>query len=82
MKKRWGETFYTKNILLNEGICAWMAAQDQSHENLLFPEEILPMEMLFNGTLALAGRDQLTTGFSWWARNARDKNPWCQKEDK
>ena len=29
------ETFYTKNILLNEGIRAWMAAQDQ-------PEEVLP----------------------------------------
>ncbi|RYR58338.1 hypothetical protein Ahy_A05g024026 [Arachis hypogaea] len=26
------ETFYTKNILLNEGIRAWMAAQDQPHE--------------------------------------------------
>ncbi|KAI3800931.1 hypothetical protein L1987_29031 [Smallanthus sonchifolius] len=25
------ETFYTKNILLNEGIRAWMAAQDQPH---------------------------------------------------
>ncbi|CAL0314889.1 unnamed protein product [Lupinus luteus] len=36
------ETFYTKNILLNEGICAWMAAQDQPHENLIFHEEILP----------------------------------------
>ncbi|KAL3506769.1 hypothetical protein ACH5RR_032151 [Cinchona calisaya] len=36
------ETFYTKNILLNKGICAWMAAQDQSHENLIFPEEVLP----------------------------------------
>ncbi|MCD7461355.1 hypothetical protein HAX54_045949 [Datura stramonium] len=33
------ETFYTKNILLNEGIRAWMAAQDQPHENLIFPEE-------------------------------------------
>ena len=32
------ETFYTKNILLNEGIRAWMAAQDQPHENLIFPE--------------------------------------------
>ncbi|CAN6453946.1 unnamed protein product [Victoria cruziana] len=30
-----------------------------------------PMEMLFNGTLALAGRDQETTGFSWWVGNAR-----------
>ena len=24
------------------------------------------MEMLFNGALALAGRDQETTGFAWW----------------
>ncbi|TMW90245.1 hypothetical protein EJD97_016013 [Solanum chilense] len=29
------------------------------------------METLFNGTLALAGRDQETTGFAWWAKNAR-----------
>jgi len=36
------ETFYTKNILLNEGIRAWMAAQDQPHEQLVFPEEVLP----------------------------------------
>ena len=28
------------------------------------------METLFNGTLALAGRDQETTGFAWWAGNA------------
>ena len=34
------ETFYTKNILLNEGIRAWMAAQDQPHEQLVFPEEV------------------------------------------
>ncbi|EYU24242.1 hypothetical protein MIMGU_mgv11b024615mg, partial [Erythranthe guttata] len=36
------ETFYTKNILLNDGIRAWMAAQDQPHENLIFPEDVLP----------------------------------------
>ncbi|KAJ4850031.1 hypothetical protein Tsubulata_014071 [Turnera subulata] len=36
------ETFYTKNIFLNEGIRAWMAAQDQPHENLIFLEEVLP----------------------------------------
>jgi photosystem II P680 reaction center D2 protein len=36
------ETFYTKNNLLNEGIRAWMAAQDQPHERLVFPEEVLP----------------------------------------
>nr|YP_010424144.1 photosystem II CP43 chlorophyll apoprotein [Cotinus coggygria]USH58478.1 photosystem II CP43 chlorophyll apoprotein [Cotinus coggygria] len=29
------------------------------------------METLFNGTLAVAGRDQETTGFAWWAGNAR-----------
>jgi photosystem II P680 reaction center D2 protein len=36
------ETFYTKNVLLNEGIRAWMAPQDQPHENFEFPEEVLP----------------------------------------
>jgi photosystem II P680 reaction center D2 protein len=36
------ETFYTKNIILNEGIRMWMAAQDQPHENYIFPEEVLP----------------------------------------
>jgi len=36
------ETFYTKNQLLNEGIRVWMAAQDQPHENFVFPEEVLP----------------------------------------
>jgi len=30
------ETFYTKNILLNEGIRAWMAPQDQPHEQFQF----------------------------------------------
>eukprot|EP00933_Yihiella_yeosuensis_P067135 TRINITY_DN7177_c0_g2_i1.p1 TRINITY_DN7177_c0_g2~~TRINITY_DN7177_c0_g2_i1.p1 ORF type:complete len:370 (-),score=1.35 TRINITY_DN7177_c0_g2_i1:42-1151(-) len=36
------ETFYTKNILLNEGIRMCMAVQDQVHENFQFPEEVLP----------------------------------------
>ena len=36
------ETFYTKNIVLNEGIRLWMAVQDQPHENYQFPEEVLP----------------------------------------
>lgn len=35
------ETFYTKNILLNEGIRLWMSVQDQPHENFQFPEEVL-----------------------------------------
>lgn len=34
------ETFYTKNIILKEGIRAWMVVQDQPHENLIFPEEL------------------------------------------
>jgi photosystem II P680 reaction center D2 protein len=43
------ETFYTKNNLLNEGIRAWMAAQDQPHERLVFPEEVfLGMAVLFS----------------------------------
>ncbi|KAF5786675.1 putative photosystem antenna protein [Helianthus annuus] len=44
-----------------------MAAQDQPHENLIFPEEVLLVETLFNGTLALAGCDQETIDFAWWA---------------
>nr|QIB72637.1 photosystem II protein D2 [Cyperus glomeratus]QIT06821.1 photosystem II protein D2 [Cyperus fuscus] len=36
------ETYYTKYILVNEGIRAWMAAQDQPHEYLIFREEVLP----------------------------------------
>ena len=36
------ETFYTKNILLNEGLRAWMGPVDQPHENFVFPEEVLP----------------------------------------
>ncbi|KAD5507649.1 hypothetical protein E3N88_15352 [Mikania micrantha] len=46
------ETFYTKNILLNEGIRAWMAAQDQPHENLIFPEEVLPRGLWFKSRMA------------------------------
>jgi photosystem II CP43 chlorophyll apoprotein len=30
--------------------------------------------MIFNGTFNLAGRDQETTGFAWWAGNARLTN--------
>lgn len=36
------ETFYTKNILLNDGIRLWMAVQDQPHENYQFPEKMFP----------------------------------------
>ena len=36
------ESFYTKNILLNDGIRLWMAVQDQTHEKYQFPEEVFP----------------------------------------
>jgi photosystem II P680 reaction center D2 protein len=36
------ETFYTKNILLNNGLREWMATVDQPHENFVFPDEVLP----------------------------------------
>ncbi|KAM0941032.1 putative photosystem II [Dioscorea sansibarensis] len=55
------EIFYTKNILFNEGIRVWMAAQDQPHE----------VETLFIGTLAIAGRNLETIGLAWWAGNAK-----------
>ena len=32
------------------------------------------METLFNGTLDVGGRDQESTGFAWWAGNARLTN--------
>ncbi|PIN19314.1 Photosystem II [Handroanthus impetiginosus] len=42
------ETFYTINILLNEGIHSWMAAQDQPFENLIFLEEWAENARLIN----------------------------------
>jgi len=36
------ESFYTKNILLNEGVRGWLVPTDQPHERLIFPEEVLP----------------------------------------
>ncbi|KAL4036014.1 hypothetical protein IC575_004732 [Cucumis melo] len=42
-----------------------MATQDN------FLMRFYPVETLFNGTLVLAGRDQETTGFTWWIRNVR-----------
>ena len=36
------ETFYTKNILLNEVMRSWMAPVDPPHGRLSFPEEVLP----------------------------------------
>ncbi|TVQ11174.1 MAG: photosystem II D2 protein (photosystem q(a) protein) [Leptolyngbya sp. DLM2.Bin27] len=36
------ETFYTKNILLNEGLRAWISELDQPAKKFVFPEEVLP----------------------------------------
>ena len=65
------ETFYTKNILLNEGIRLWMAAQDQPHENYIFPEEVLPRETRFDDLEITTNKTVEGTGFAWWAGNAR-----------
>jgi photosystem II P680 reaction center D2 protein len=35
------ETFYTKKYFIKRRY-SWMAAQDQPHENFVFPEEVLP----------------------------------------
>jgi photosystem II P680 reaction center D2 protein len=58
------ETFYTKNILLNEGIRAWMAAQDQPHENFVFLRRYYHVETPLIDSIA--GRDIESTGFAWW----------------
>jgi len=56
----------TKNILLNEGIRAWMAPQDQPHEQFTFPE--VPVETPYNApfgnsSLSLGGgRDLESSG--------------------
>jgi photosystem II P680 reaction center D2 protein len=42
------ETFYTKNILLNEGLRAWMAPVDQPGERFVFPDEVLPRGNAYN----------------------------------
>jgi len=69
------ETFYT-NILLNEGIRAWMAPQDQPHEQFQFLRRYCPVETPYNAPLVIVllsrgGRDQESSGFAWWAGNAR-----------
>ena len=36
-------TFHTSGVFIGGiGIRAWMATQDQPHENLIFPEKVLP----------------------------------------
>ena len=60
------ETFYTKNQLLNEGIRAWMAAQDQPHETLIFPEEVNRKASLFsnkNVNHSLNGKHKINQWF-------------------
>ncbi|KAF9602747.1 hypothetical protein IFM89_030635 [Coptis chinensis] len=70
------ETFYTKNILLNEGIRAWMAAQDQPHENLIFPRSVDDLEDIVGGHVWLGsiyiigGIWRILTKPFAWARRA------------
>ena len=60
------ETFYTKNILLNEGIRLWMAVQDQPHENIQFPEEVISLFSTFSTAGGHLGAE-LTLVFIYWA---------------
>jgi len=46
------ETFYTKNILLNEGIRAWMVLKISPMSNST-PEEVLPVETPYNAPLVI-----------------------------
>jgi hypothetical protein len=47
-----------------------MAAQDQPHENYIFPEEVLPRGNAFDD-LEMTNKTIESTGFAWWAGNAR-----------
>jgi hypothetical protein len=58
-----------KNQLLNEGIRAWMAAQDQPHERS-YSLRRYHVETLFNGSLSVVVVIK-STGFAWWSGNAR-----------
>ncbi len=40
-------------------------------KNLYSQRRFYHVETLFNGTLLVGGRDQESTGFAWWAGNAR-----------
>ena len=66
------ETFYTKNILLNEGLRSWLAPVDQPHENFVFPEEVLPrgnisLNKTYRRVLKVLAKTQLT----WYTEGLR-----------
>jgi hypothetical protein len=48
----------------------WMAAQDQPHENYIFPEEV-PRGNAFDDLEITTNKTIESTGFAWWAGNAR-----------
>ena len=64
------ETFYTKNILLNEGMRGWRLKTNLM-KTLYSLRRFYHVETLFNETLALTSCDQETTDFAWWAGNAQ-----------
>jgi hypothetical protein len=63
------ETFYTKNILLNRSIRAWMAFKINHMKTLYSLRRYYHVETPFNSSIA--GRDIESTGFAWWSGNAR-----------
>jgi hypothetical protein len=58
------EIFYTKNILLNEGIRTETGLKIKFMKTLYFLRWFYYVETLFNETLGLAGCDKKTTGFA------------------
>jgi photosystem II P680 reaction center D2 protein len=64
------ETFYTKNILLNEGIRAGWPRPTSPTRSLYSPKRYCHVVTLSSNSF-IAGRDQESTGFAWWAGNAR-----------
>jgi hypothetical protein len=63
------ETFYTKNILLNEGIVLGWLHKINHMRTLYSLRRYYHVETPFNSSIA--GRDIESTGFAWWSGNAR-----------
>ena len=65
------ETFYTKNILIKRRYsCMDGCSRSAYMKNLYSLRRYYHVETLFN-EIKVGGRDQESTGFAWWAGNAR-----------